>query len=625
MGRHRGNHEDDSASAPDAAGAASSGASGGGGAGRSRRAAGAGGGRPEGRTRRRRRGGAIAAIAAACAIVLAVGLTGTYIFISESGCSGTDITLDVAVSPEMAAPAQAVAQSFNEADHAVDGQCVRAEVSGAEPADVAYGITGGGPTMGDTDSQVWIPDSSLWVSFVQEQAGKGGVTDTGTSIASSPLVLAQPADSEGGGEDKDKASWSTLVPTSAPSGGSGGTDVRLVDPVRSSSGLATLALISAAIDDGDQEGRPQLVAALQSLQKGATPNEEAAFEAFAKQSAKGGDDPVLVLSEQAALRYNAAHTDAPAEVGYPESGSYNLDYPYVTRTDDPLTTRAAEVFRAALTDASAQDRFLEEGFRTADGSADPEVLTEDMGFSEKAPESLPTPSSGTIQSLTQAWNQFKLGTRLLTIIDVSGSMLEQVPGTGATRMQVMTSAAQEGLTLFPEDTELGIWEFSVGLDGDLDHRERLPIAELGSEGSGGGTHEQDIAGDLSEIEPVSDGDTGLYDTYLAAYREMMNSYKSDRVNAILMLTDGNDDDPDGISLKQLASAIEEEGSPNHPIPVFTIAFGPNIDLEPMKKVAELTGGEAYQTEDPSKIGDIFLQAFSQRLEGAGGTAGAGGS
>lgn len=591
MGRHRGKYEDEE-----------------------------GGGRPraEGRSRRRRRrGGAFAALAAAFAIILAAGLTGTYIFMNQSGCSGQDITLDVAVSPEIAAPVQAVAREFNDANHGVDGQCVRAKVRGVESADVAYGITGGGPTMGDTDSQVWIPDSSLWVSFVQEQSGEGGVTDSGTSVASSPLVLAQPQDAEG----DEQPSWSALVPTAAPSEGSSDSEVRLVDPVRSSSGLATLALISNTIDDADQEGRPQLVAALQSLQKGATPTEEAAFEAFAEQSSGDGADPVLVLSEQAALRYNHDHGDAPAHVSYPKGGSYSLDYPYVTRTDDPLTTRAAEVFRGALTQQAAQDRFLSEGFRTADGKADPEALPEDQGFSTKAPKNLPTPNNDTAQRLTQAWNQFKLGTRLLTIIDVSGSMLEQVPGTGSTRMQVTAAAAKQGLSLFPESTELGTWEFSVGLEGDQDHRERLPIKELSSESEGGATHEEAIASDLDRIQPVPDGDTGLYDTYLAAYREMAASYKSDRVNAILMLTDGNDDDPDGISLKQLLSTIEEESNPNHPIPVFTIAFGPGIDLEPMQKVAKLTGGEAYQTENPAEIGDIFLQAFSQRLEGAGGSEG----
>ncbi|WP_017536870.1 substrate-binding and VWA domain-containing protein [Nocardiopsis halophila] len=595
MGRHRGNHADDG----DA----------------DRRGA-------EGRSRRRRRrGGAVAALSSAAAIILAVGLTGTYIFLNQSGCGGKDIALDVAVSPELTTAVQGVAQQFNEQDYAVDGQCVRVSARGIESADVAYGITGGGPTMGDTDSQVWIPDSSLWVNFVQENSGEGVVSDTGTSVAASPLVLAQPE--EVAEKDDEEASWETLVPTSAPTEGESGSDVRLVDPVRSSAGLATLALISDAIGGGeDDEGQAQLVAAIQALQEGATPSEEAAFEAFSEQSAGDGAAPVLVLSEQAAARYNRDHADTPARVRYPDTGSYTLDYPYVTRTDDPLTTRAAQVFRSALEEDAAQKRFQREGFRTPDGAIDGEALPEEQGFQADIPENLPTPNNESVERLTKAWNQFKLGTRLLTIVDVSGSMLEEVPGTGMSRMQVTTAAAEQGLSLFNDSTELGLWEFSTGLDGDLDHRELLPIQELAGEGADSATHQQDVAARLGGMEPVPDGNTGLYDTYLAAYREMASSYKSDKVNAILMLTDGNNDDPDGIDLDQLASTIEEESNPHHPIPVFTIAFGPGIDLEPMEQVAELTGGEAYKTENPAEIGDIFLQAFSQRLENQEGQGGA---
>ncbi|MDA2811115.1 substrate-binding and VWA domain-containing protein [Nocardiopsis sp. RSe5-2] len=593
MGRHRGNHADDGDADPRGA---------------------------EGRSRRRRRrGGAVAALTSAVAIILAVGLTGTYIFLNQSGCSGQDVTLDVAVSPELTTAVQGVAKEFNDQDYAVDGQCVRVSARGVASADVAYGITGGGPTMGDTESQVWIPDSSLWVNFVKENSGDGVVNDTGTSVASSPLVLAQPE--KVAEEDGDEASWKTLVPTAAPGADGDDTDVRLVDPVRSSSGLATLALVSDAVGGGDEEGRAQLVAAIQALQEGATPSEEAAFEAFAEQSAGDGASPVLVLSEQAAARYNQDHADAPARVRYPDSGSYSLDYPYVTRTDDPLATRAAQVFRSALEEDAAQKRFQREGFRTADGKADSEALPEGQGFQADIPENLPTPNNETVERLTQAWNQFKLGTRLLTIVDVSGSMLEEVPGTGMSRMQVTTAAADQGLSLFNDRTELGLWEFSTALDGDRDHRELLPVEELASEGAETATHRQDIAAELAGLQPVPDGNTGLYDTYLAAYREMASSYKSDRVNAILMLTDGNNDDPDGVSLKELASTIEEESNPHHPIPVFTIAFGPGIDLEPMEKVAELTGGEAYKTENPAEIGDIFLQAFSQRLENQQGQEG----
>ncbi|WP_067967938.1 substrate-binding and VWA domain-containing protein [Nocardiopsis trehalosi] len=569
--------------------------------------------RRSGGRRRRGRGGAIAALAAAVAIVLGLGATGWYLFDTRDGCGGEAIALSVAVSPELAPAMDDIATAFNSAEHTVDGRCVTAEVAAMDSANVTYGITGAGPTMGDTDSDVWIPDSSLWPNLVGEDAGAAGLTDTGTSVATSPLVLAQPAD--GGAAEEDRPSWEALVPTSAPTGAPT-SEVRLVDPIRSSSGMATLALISGAIGD-EEEGRPQLVAALQALQQGVTPDKEAAFAALGEDAGSG----YLVCSEQAAWRHNADHPDAPARVGYPEGGTYTLDYPYLVRTTDPVETRAAELLREALTRDAAQRTLTDNGFRTADGAADADVLTEEAGFRAEAPAALPTPSTRSVQQLAQAWNQLKLDTRLLTIVDISGSMLEPVPGTEMNRMQVTTAAATEGLDMFPEDSELGLWQFSVRINNDLDYRELLPVRELTADAEGG-THKDAIAAALAGMEPRPDGDTGLYDTYLAAFREMSRSYKSDRINAILMLTDGNNDDPDSIDIDELISTIEQESSVERPIPVFTIAFGPDIDPAPLQRIAEATGGEAYTTEDPTEIGDIFLRAFAQRLdtpeEGDGG-------
>ncbi|MFC4866771.1 substrate-binding and VWA domain-containing protein [Streptomonospora arabica] len=565
--------------------------------------------RPSGRSRRRRRRGrAFTALAAAFAIVIGLSVTGWYVLNTSGGCGGQDVELSVAAAPEIAPALKEVAADFNADNDGVEGRCVSAEIRAAESASITYGITGAGPASGGTESDVWIPDSSLWPNLVKgDSGGDAGFTDTGTSVATSPLVLARPAEAEGPDE---RPSWDELVPTSASDLGSEGPQVQLVDPIRSSSGMATLSLVAGAIGQ-EEEGRPQLVAALQTLQRSVAEDQQAAFDQLAENPEASS---LLVLSEQAAWRYNQEHSDAAAQVDYPEGGTYTLDYPYIDRSSDPVVSQAAELFREALTRNSAQNTLLRDGFRTADGEADGDVLTEKAGFQAAAPQELPTPSTKDVQQLAQAWNRLKLDSRLLTIVDVSGSMLEPVPGTGMNRMQITAAAAVEGLQLFPESSELGMWRFSVGINDDLDYEEVLPIRELTAEVEDGTTQMEALTDAWGSIQPVPDGDTGLYDTYLAAYREMSRTYKADRVNAILMLTDGNNDDPDSISLDELASKLEEESSPVKPIPVFTIAFGPDIDEEPLQKITDITGGASYTTENPAEIGDIFLQAFSHRLD-----------
>ncbi|WP_150242292.1 substrate-binding domain-containing protein [Nocardiopsis quinghaiensis] len=567
---------------------------------------------PSSRARRRRgRGGAFAALAAALVIVLGLTVAGVYMFGQADGCGGSDITLDVAVSPELAPALDEVASGFNTEEHQVDGRCVYAEVRQVDSANVAFGITGAGATMGDTESDVWIPDSSIWPRLVQSEAGDAVITETGTSVARSPLVLAElaeHADDSGG-----PSAWADVIPTSAP--GEGGRTVRVVDPARSSTGMGTLYLLQGALKENSPDTatfNTRMTAALQALHQGASPDEEAAFLAFSGGTAEA--PPAMVMSEQAVWRYNSAHSEAGARASYVEGDTYYLDYPYIVRSEESDVTRAAEEFRTAVRGDAAQTRILEQGFRGSEGEVDTSVLTEDAGFTEEPPTELATPSEGATNDLIRAWNQLKMDSRVLTIVDVSGSMLAEVPGTGMTRMQVASAAAAEGLQMFTDSSELGLWKFSTNVNGDLHYQETAPIRELQATVEGDTTHRDVMANALGSLAPMPQGDTALYDTYLAAYQEMSSTYRPDRTNVVLMLTDGDNDNPDGLELDGLMSQINDIADPSRPIPIITIAFGPDVqNLEPLQEIAAATGGAAYMTEDPTEIGQIFLQAFSLRI------------
>ena len=551
------------------------------------------------------------ALAAALVIVLGLAAAGVYMFGGSDGCGGSDIALDVAVSPELAPAIDQVASDFNAGESKVDGRCVHAAVRQVDSANVAYQITGSGATMGDTESDVWIPDSSVWPRLVQSQAGDAVITETGTSVARSPLVLAELAEFADG---EAGLAWADVIPTSAP-GEESEHSVRVVDPARSSTGLGTLSLLQAALEESSPDAdtfNAHMTAALQAFHQGASSDEDAAFLALS--GGQADSPPAMVMSEQAVWRYNAAHADASARANYLEGGTYYLDYPYVVRSEDSDITRAAEVFREAVRSDEALPHILGQGFRGPDDQVDASVLTGDVGFAEDAPSELPTPSDGAVTDLTRSWNQLKMDSRVLSIVDVSGSMLAEVPGTGMTRMQVTGAAATEGLQMFTPTSELGLWEFSTNVNNNLHYQELAPVRELQAAGDDGTEHRDVIAGALAGLQPRPQGDTALYETYLAAYQEMSRTYRPDRTNVILMLTDGDNDNPGGMELDELMTQIDDMASPSRPIPIITIAFGPDVqNLEPLQEIAAATGGAAYMTEDPTEIGDIFLQAFSLRL------------
>lgn len=566
------------------------------------------------RRRRRGTGRALAAFAAALALLIGLGVTGYFVLDGRFGCTSSSHSLHVAAAPEIAPVLTRLAEDFNASDTAKD-RCVTVEVRGADSADVAYSITGAGPTMGGTDSQVWIPDSTLWVKTVQRDAGDDDtIVSTGTSVARSPLVLVTTKDAVSDAESEDAPlSWSDLVPTEAISSQETAPyQVHVIDPVHSSAGLATLALVSNMVNR-EEGAQTRFIAALQNLQKSIAPDEEAAFTLLSEAADGESAAPLLVLSEQAAWRHST-RTGSTVYVIYPEDGTYTLDYPYVLRTNDPEVQLAAEDFRAFLTSRTAQEVIRADGFRSADDSIDPAVLTEEHGFRPEHPGELPAPGEQAAKSLIQAWNQLKLGTRLLTVIDISGSMAELVPGTGLTRMQVTTMAATQGLTLFPGNAEVGLWEFSVDLDEGRDYRELVPIRPLDTDVNGATQHET-LTAALAQLAPKPDGDTGLYDTILAAYQELTETYAPDRVNTLLVLTDGNNDDYDSITLEELLKELGEAYQPDRPVSIIAISFGPDVDPEPLERIAEVTRGAAYTTEDPTEIGEIFLSAFALRISG----------
>ncbi len=544
-------------------------------------------------------------------IVVGLAVAGVYMFGQGDGCGGSDIELNVAVSPELAPALADVAGDFNAEEHTVDNRCVRASVTEADSADVAFQITGSGATTGDTDSHVWIPDSSVWPRMVQSQAGDAVITETGTSVARSPLVVAELAEFA---DDREGTTWTDVVPTAAP-GEETDRVVRVVDPTRSSSGLATLYLLNGALEEASPDAdtfNAHMTAALQALHRGASADEDSAFLALSGGNAEA--PPLMVMSEQSVWRYNEAHADAAAQPSYLDDGTYFLDYPYIVRSEDSEITRAAEVFRASVRSDESAERLLDEGFRGPEGELDDGVLTEGAGFRAEEPSELPAPSEGSITELTRFWNQLKMDSRVLTIVDVSGSMLAEVPGTGLTRMQVAGAASAEGLQMFSDSSELGLWEFSTNVNNNLHYQEVAPIRELQATDDSGNEHRDVLGAALQGMQPLPEGDTALYETYLAAYQEMSRTYRPDRTNVILMLTDGDDDNPGGMELDELMSQLESMSSPSRPIPIITIAFGPDVrNLEPLQQIAAATGGAAYMTEDPTEIGDIFLQAFSLRI------------
>ena len=559
--------------------------------------------------RRPTRGRGIAIVSLAGALVLAVVLgIGAYALVgSHGGCDGT-VRLSVVASPDIAPAVRTMAEDFNAAHDRPDHQCYRVSVSARQSVDVMNALSGSGPAAGQIRPDVWIPDSSQWVDLVQSSTGGAGKTRmTGATVAETPIILAVPrtlaARTPG---HFAHTPWTSLLPTAGATGG--GLDVHMLDPTRNASGMGAIVTLQGMLGDGNA-GLASLTAVIRRLQNSTAPDAAALFGSFKRATA--GRKPVLVTTEQSVWDYNSRTPDRPATGVYPVEGSYDLDYPYVLTTASGPRLAAAQAFRSAVTSRSAAAAVHRLGFRTPDGKAGRAISHAD-GLKPAPTHALPSPSPGAVSDVLQAWQRLMLGTRMLALLDVSGSMSTQVPGSTLTRMQAIVRVAQEGLREFPDTDEIGVRVFSTKMDGARDWREVVPIGPLNADINGTPRREV-INHALAAAAPNPDGDTGLYDSILAAYKSMTRDYQPDKVNSVMVFTDGREEDPNGISLTTLLHKLRKQFDPDRPVSVFAIGFGPDIDPSALEKIAEATNGDVYVTQDPAQIREVFLQAVSRRI------------
>ncbi|MGE6737242.1 VWA domain-containing protein, partial [Streptomyces sp. NPDC059900] len=147
-------------------------------------------------------------------------------------------------------------------------------------------------------------------------------------------------------------------------------------------------------------------------------------------------------------------------------------------------------------------------------------------------------------------------------------------------------------------------------DGERDYRKLVPTQRLGDR-KGDGTQRDRVSRAFSDLAPIPGGATGLYDTTLAAYKEAVSSYASGKFNAVVVLTDGVNQDPGSVSRSNLIKQLENLSDAKRPVPLIAIAVGPNADKEEVVQIAEATGGSGHQVDDPAQIHAVILKAIME--------------
>ena len=606
-----------------------------------------------------RGGGHAARRVAGLALVVALAATACSISSNDSDSgdgSGLDdpgdcIPVDMAVSPEKVDLLTGLANTFNgSADANVDGDCIFVRVQKKSSGEGANLVAADwpDPDVNGPRPVIWSPASSAWGAIVNQRkadAGEDPVAPAGKPFMLTPLVIAMPkpmADALGypdtpiGYADilrlaNDPAGWGAFGhPEWGP--------FRLgkTNPNFSTSALhATVAQYYAAAGKTsdltlEDLNRPEVDAFARGVESSVVHYGDITltflnnlYRADARGTALTYVSAVAV-EEKSIIDYNRGNPDGILDPGekpkkpriplvavYPKEGTLFSDNPLIILDSNWVSGKekqAAAKFDAFVREPANQRRVLEFGFRPGNPSvAIGKPIVKSNGLDPSQPETtLEVPESQVLVGLVDKWGETRKGARVMLVIDVSGSMGD--PGdesTGETKLDLAKRAAISALDEFKPDDEVGLRIFSTEISGTepTDYVDLVDISPIGQ-------NREIIASRIRDLIPTQG--TPLYTVAEASYRDVEDSFDPARINAVVLLTDGRNEDDRNTDLDALLQFLrgQNEGQSSRPVRIFTIAYGSDADLGTLTRIAEATNAAAYDAADPTTIEKVFVAVVS---------------
>jgi Bacterial extracellular solute-binding protein/von Willebrand factor type A domain len=487
----------------------------------------------------------------------------------------TPETVDVVVNPELQSLVSQILASLRDRQLG-DNHCLEPKVRSQDPQDTVASST---VLPIDRAPQIWIPDTSVWGQKVPSWPLRSF-----GSLARTPVVLATSV------EAAQDLGWARRSPTWFQAL-RGTRPVAVSDYQTQSESLDALIALWQSLGKGKQADQ-QVVATVLASDRGELPSPAAAI---ADARSGSSNAPLFPSTEQAVAYLNATSTSPHLTAVYPREGSPSLNYPIyqvATTTQTAAQIEAGQLVITRLTSDLARELARQAGFRTP-GGADP-VGT---GISTQHVKVLDPPSRAEVDGMLGRIDALAKPSRILTVLDVSLSMQAKLDD-GLTRIGLAGAAARLGVNVLPDSGSVGLWIFASTMDGSTDYRVVAPVRRLGSRLPSGETQRSllmRLAAKSSTF--LVGGGTSLYDVTIAAMKEMHAHYDPKASNAIIILTDGANEDSTGATLDDVLSEIRTLNKGKEKVAIYTGGLGPDADYTAMRKIALTSGGYAYRIDN----------------------------
>ena len=536
--------------------------------------------------------------------------------------------LRIAVSPSMAKSLRERAGSFNRLKlRTRDGELMQIELVTRSSRDMVE------ESLRQPAYQAIVPDSSLWLRLIDqrwtylfpEEQGSlpGGRVGRSTLFAVSPVVIAvHLGAAQQLGWPQQPISWNDVHVRAASASG----EFRWGHSRPSSTPGIAATLSKFYAGAGITRGLTLGIAALPEVIGYVRQAEKDAHVLGAGEwaggggrslgvSGKGGTLDAVVAQEQAVIAWNAGSdrdlfpltgTDSSGQylpdgqlvAIYPQEGTLWADHPLALLELDgragPAVTanqrRTFDAFAEFLLGQESQLALLEAGFRPVDPAID--LMAEPSPFAENGtvnpflPQTLmQLPSQSVLEIVLDAWRISMPPANIFLVVDTSQSMA----GGKLDR----TKAALHGFLaqLRGEGDKVGLVEFGSGV-------KRFEAPQLMD---AEGRRQMSILIDGL----VAGGSTQLLDSVSAALSEFADLAEANAAYAIVVMTDGRDNDSER-QLRELQRAfLEARGR----VSIHTVAFGRDADGRLLEELARIGGGRSYRA-DETTVEEIYRQIAS---------------
>lgn len=568
--------------------------------------------------------------------------------------AGNCTAIDLAVSSEKVALLTDLAKTFNAKKVQASGKCVfvrvQVKASGAAEQALAKGwdANSDGPRP-----VIWSPASSAWGAVLNQQLAAKGRNALAPAdpepFMLTPLVIAMPKPmADALGYPAKPIGFSDIIKLSQdPQGWAayghpewGQFRLGKTNPNFSTSGLSALIAQTYAAAGKTKDLTPEDLD---------NPTVDAASKAIEAAVVHYGDTTLTFLNnwfradrrgtaltyasavaveEKSLLDYNSGNPDGVLDPGeeprppkiplvaiYPSEGTLYSDNPFFI-LDAPWVTAAqkagAKKFEEYVQLPVNQKRVLKSNFRP--GNPDVAIgspIVAANGVDPAQPTTLlEVPKPAVMVDLLNRWSQNRKGARVLMVMDVSGSMGDPAePGGSDTKLDLAKQAAIDSLSQFGDADQVGLRVFStqLGASGNAFYLDVQPIAPIGA-------NREALARSIDALVPVAG--TPLYDVTKDSYDVMTANYDPTKINAIILLTDGRNEDGDSSDdQKQRSTTIAalragSTGELSKPIRVFTIGYGADADMATLTSIAEASSAASYNATDAATISKVFAQVVS---------------